>query len=168
MVTEPAWLRTVADASSVLLLLELCFALLIITALMLLLAYGARWLRLNVAPVLSAATPRARQALRMADAGTERVARGVAEVYGIRQAVEAGLRALWHGAAVDVLAQSAPGATDGAAAPTEAPVPPAAAGGAAPPPGGQQPGRQRPTTPPREPRQPAGGRDTGGIGAHAG
>ena len=127
---------------------------------MFLLAYGARWLRLNVAPVLSAATPRARQALRLADAGTERVARGVAEVYGIRQAVEAGVRALWHGAAVDVLAQTAPITTGGAAAVTPPPATSAPAGGT--------PEPQRPTAPPRAPTQPAGGRDAGGMGAHAG
>lgn len=181
MATEPGWLRAWADASAVLLMLEVCFALLITTALVFLLAFGARWLRVHVAPLLNAATPRARQALRMADAGTARVVRGVAEVYGVRQAVEAGLRALWRGTLVDVLAQSAPSATD-ATTPAEAPAPAAADGATAPPPAAttsvpptgtpptsrQAPEWQRPAAPPREPRQPAGGRDTGGMGAHAG
>jgi hypothetical protein len=182
MATEPGWLRAWADASAVLLMLEVCFALLITTALVFLLAFGARWLRVHVAPLLNAATPRARQALRMADAGTARVVRGVAEVYGIRQAAEAGLRALWRGTLVDVLAQGAPSATDAATTPTEAPAPAAAEEATAPPPAAttsvppagtpstsrQAPDWQRPSAPPREPRQPAGGRDTGGMGAHAG
>jgi hypothetical protein len=160
MVTEPSWLSNWADASAVLLLLEVCFVLVILTALMFLLAYGAAWLRLHVAPALNAVTPRARQALRMADTGTERVVQGVATFYGIRQAVEAGLRALWHGTAVDVLTPTAPITTGGATATGTTEPPPAGHPG--------QPERQRPTAPPREPSQPAGGRDTGGMGAHAG
>jgi hypothetical protein len=161
MVTEPSWLSNLADASAVLLLLEVCVVLLIVTALMFVLAYGARWLRLHVAPALNAATPRARQALQMANVGTERVVQGVATFYGIRQAVEAGVRALWHGAAVDVLAQTAPITTDGAAVAT----PPAASASAGDP---REPEPRRPTAPPRAPTQPAGGRDAGGMGAHAG
>jgi hypothetical protein len=181
MATEPGWLRAWADASAVLLLLEVCFALVIVTALVFLLAFGARWLRLHVAPVLNAATPRARQALRMADSGTERVVRGVAQVYGIRQAVEAGLRALLRGTPVDVLAQTAP-AAPAPAATAEAPILPVEVVDAAAPPAatsapaasGPAPEWQRPAVPPRapdeprEPRQPAGGRDSGGMSAHAG
>ncbi len=179
MATEPGWLRAWADASAVLLLLEVCFALLITTALVFLLAFGARWLRVHVAPALNAATPRARQALRMANVGTERVVRGVAQVYGIRRAVEAGLHALWHGAAVDVLAQTGPlaGSTgmesaadplasEPPAAPPAAAAPPATA--SAPPARGdgwRSPEWRRPAAPPREP---AGGRETGGMSAHAG
>jgi hypothetical protein len=136
MAAEPGWLRAWADASAVLLLLELCFALLIVTALVFLLALGARWLRLHVAPLLNAATPRARQALRMADAGTERVVRGVAEVVGLRQAVEAGARALWRGLVADVLAQTGPSAPDAVTPPAEAPLSPRAGS----PTGGEGPG----------------------------
>ncbi|HEV2238790.1 MAG TPA: hypothetical protein VGR57_19180 [Ktedonobacterales bacterium] len=185
MATEPGWLRAWADASAVLLLLEVCFALLIVTALVFLLAFGARWLRLHVAPVLNAATPRARQALRMADASTERVVRGVAEVYGIRQAVEAGLRALLRGTAVDVLAQTAPATPPPAAASDEPPILPVEVVDAATPPvpasatpeRWQQPEPPRPVASPRapdeprEPRPPASGRDTkdtSGMSAHAG
>jgi hypothetical protein len=165
MVTEPSWLRAWADASAVLLLLEACVVLVIMVALVFLLAFGARWLRMHVTPVLNEATPRARQALRMADAGTERVARGVAEVYGIRQAVEAGLRALVRGTVVDVLAGAAPATPAPGAAATATSAAPAARATTERQPA---PERQRPATPSSAPRQPAGGRDTGGMGAHAG
>lgn len=93
----PAWLRALADAAAVVLLLELIILLLIVTGLMFALAFGANWLRKHVIPVLNATVPRARQALEVANAGTEQVTRGVAEVYGIRRGVETGLQVMLHG-----------------------------------------------------------------------
>ncbi len=95
--TAPAWLRALADAAAVVLLLELIVLLLIVTGLMFALAFGANWLRKHVIPVLNATVPRARQALEVANAGTEQVTRGVAEVYGIRRGVETGLQVMLHG-----------------------------------------------------------------------
>jgi hypothetical protein len=94
---EPDWLKKWADASAVLLLIELCVLLVIVTALVFMLAYGARWLKLHVMPVLNATVPRAQQALHIANESSDRVVRGVAEVYGIRQALEIGLRVLLSG-----------------------------------------------------------------------
>jgi hypothetical protein len=144
MAAEPGWLRAWADASAVLLLLEVCFALLIVTALVFLLAFGARWLRLHVAPLLNAATPRAREALRRAEASTERVVRGVAEVYGLRQAVEAGARALWRGLVADALAQAGPAGTDEAGSAAATSLSPQAGS----PTGGEESGVRTPEAPP--------------------
>jgi hypothetical protein len=96
--SAPTWLRALADAAAVLLLLELIVLLLVVTGLTFALALGANWLRKHVIPVLNTTMPRARQALEVANAGTEQVTRGVAEVYGIRRGVETGLQVMLHGA----------------------------------------------------------------------
>jgi hypothetical protein len=93
----PDWLNTLADAATVVLLLELIVLLVIVAALMFALMYGARWLQTHVVPALNAVAPRANQALRIANAGSERVVRGVAEVHGIRRAVETGVQIMLHG-----------------------------------------------------------------------
>ena len=93
----PAWLRALTDAAAVLLLIELMVLLLIVAALIGALAFGARWLQMHVVPVLNATVPRAKQAMNVANQGTERVIRGVAEVYGIRKALETGVQILLRG-----------------------------------------------------------------------
>jgi hypothetical protein len=95
--TAPDWLRALADAAAVVLLLELIILLVIVTGLMAALWYGASWLRKHVVPALNATVPRARQALDVANASTEQVTRGVAEVYGIRKALETGVQVMLHG-----------------------------------------------------------------------
>lgn len=95
--TAPAWLRALTDAAAVLLLLELVLLLIILTALMFALAFGARWLRMHVVPVLNMTVPKASQALHVANQGSERVVRGVAEVYGVRRALQTGLRVMLFG-----------------------------------------------------------------------
>src|SRR5579864_6921488 len=93
----PAWLRALTDAAAVLLLLELMVLLLIVTALVFALAFGARWLQIHVVPVLNLTVPRAKQAMNIANQGSERVIRGVAEVYGIRKALETGIQIMLRG-----------------------------------------------------------------------
>jgi hypothetical protein len=95
--TPPDWLTTLSAAASVVLLLELIVLLVIVAALMFVLMYGARWLQTHVVPVLNMVVPRANQALRIASVGSERVVRGVAEVHGIRRAVETGVQVLLRG-----------------------------------------------------------------------
>ncbi len=86
-----------ADAMASILLIELIIMLLMVTALMFVLAMAARWLQMHVVPLLNSTVPAARQALEAADEGTERVIRGVAEVYGIRRAAETALQILLFG-----------------------------------------------------------------------
>lgn len=88
-----------ADALAVVLLVELCVLLLIITALVGVLAYGAWWLRANVVPILGEYAPKASQALAVADKSTQQVVRGVAVVYALRRAVETGAAIMLHGKA---------------------------------------------------------------------
>ena len=90
-------LDTWAQALAVVLLLELLVLLVLVAALMLVLAIGANWLRSHVIPVLNATVPRAKQALDLANQGTDRVVRGVAEVHGWRSALETGLKVLFQG-----------------------------------------------------------------------
>jgi hypothetical protein len=86
-----------AQGLAVLLLLELCLLLLIVTALVGVLAFGAWWLRANVVPLLGEYAPKARQALDVANQGTQQVVRGVAVVYALRRAVETGVDIMLHG-----------------------------------------------------------------------
>jgi hypothetical protein len=90
-------LQAWADAMAVILLLELCVLLVMVAVLVGVLAYAARWLQMHVLPVLNTTVPVARTALEKADEGTDVVVRGVAEVYGIRRALETGLRVLVYG-----------------------------------------------------------------------
>jgi hypothetical protein len=86
-----------ADAMATILLIELCVLLLIIAALLAVLAYGARWLQQHVLPLLNTTVPVARQALDVTNQSTDRVVRGVAEVYGIRSALDTAARVVLYG-----------------------------------------------------------------------
>jgi hypothetical protein len=86
-----------AQAAASILLLELCVLLLMMVALMGLLLFAARWLQMQVVPLLNRTVPAANQALEVANEGSERVVRGVAEVYGVRRAIETGLRVMLFG-----------------------------------------------------------------------
>ncbi|HEV7129210.1 MAG TPA: hypothetical protein VGN32_17390 [Ktedonobacterales bacterium] len=90
-------LRIWADVAGVLLLLELCVLLLIVTALVFALAFGARWLYAHVIPVLNLAVPKAKQAMDIANQGNDQVVRGIAKVYGFHQAVDTAVRVLLRG-----------------------------------------------------------------------
>jgi hypothetical protein len=90
-------LRAWADALASILLLELIVLLLIVTALMFVLVMAARWLQMHVVPLLNTTVPAAKQALDATNDGTDRVVRGVAEVYGIRRAAETALQVMLFG-----------------------------------------------------------------------
>jgi hypothetical protein len=83
-----------ADVAGVILLLELCVLLVVVTALIFALAYGMYWVHKHVIPVLDMTVPRAKQALAIANQGNDRVVRGVAMVYGFHQGLEAAIQAL--------------------------------------------------------------------------
>jgi hypothetical protein len=109
-----------ADALATILLIELCVLLLLIAALMLVLALGARWLQMHVVPLLNTTVPVAKQALEVANQSTDRVVHGVAEVYGVRRAVETATRILLFGKDGGSKAQVSSQVTQAAAsAPTE-------------------------------------------------
>lgn len=93
----PAWLDTLGTVAGVLLVLELLIVLIVMLALMVALALGARWVHMNVIPVLREQTPKLQRAMDVADTSTDRVVQGVAEFYGRRQAVETGLRVFLFG-----------------------------------------------------------------------
>lgn len=90
-------LRAWADAMASILLIELTIVLLIVTALMFVLVLAARWLQMHVVPLLNSTVPAAKQALDATNDGTDRVVRGVAEVYGIRRAAETALQVMLFG-----------------------------------------------------------------------
>jgi hypothetical protein len=95
--SEPGWLRAAGQAAGTILLLELFIALFVLLALMGGLAFGAWWVRHKVVPILQEYTPKAEQAMTVAQQGTEKVVNGVAEFYGRRQQVETSLRVLLFG-----------------------------------------------------------------------
>ena len=95
--TSPDWLHTLAQVASVLLLLELGLVLIIVCVLMIALAIGTRWLHTHVVPILREYSPRAHEAMTVAQQGSDRVVQGVAEFYGRRQQVETSLRVLLFG-----------------------------------------------------------------------
>jgi hypothetical protein len=86
-----------ADVMATILLLELCVLLAIIAVLIGVLAYGARWIQMHVVPLLNNTVPVANQALQVTNQSTDRVVRGVAEVYGLQSAVETAGRVLLFG-----------------------------------------------------------------------
>jgi len=94
---SPDWLHTLAQIAGVLLLLELGLVLIIVCALMIGMAFGARWLHVHVVPVLREYTPRAQQAMEVTRSSTDRAVTGIAEFYGWRQRVETTLRVLFLG-----------------------------------------------------------------------
>ncbi len=111
--SEPGWLHTAGQAAGAILLLELSIALFILLALTGGLAFAAWWTRRKVVPVLQEYTPKAEQAMTVAQQGTATVVNGVAEFYGRRQQVETSLRVLLFGRGAaerlheDALAQAA-------------------------------------------------------------
>lgn len=111
--SEPGWVHTAGQAAGTILLVELFIALFILLALMGGLAFGAWWVRHKVVPILREYTPKAGQAMTVAQQGTEKVVQGVAEFYGRRQQVETSLRVLLFGRGAaervheDALAQAA-------------------------------------------------------------
>jgi len=95
--SSPAWLHTLAQIASVILVIELLVVLLIICALMAGLALGMRWLHERVVPIVQENAPRAQHAMDLTQQNTDRVVHGVAEFYGRREAVRTGLRVLLFG-----------------------------------------------------------------------
>lgn len=94
---SPAWLHTLGQIAGTILVVELSIALLIVAALAVGIAYGIYWLRQRVMPILSENAPRVLNAMNVAQQGSEKVVKGVAEFYGRRQAVQTGLRVLLFG-----------------------------------------------------------------------
>lgn len=98
MVTaEPAWLNTLGQIAGVLLLIELGLVLLIVAALMVGFAIGAHWVHVHVMPPLREYTPRAEQAMTIAQRSTERAVQGIAVFFGWRQRIETTARVLLFG-----------------------------------------------------------------------
>lgn len=94
---SPAWLHTLGQIAGTILVVELSIALLIVAALAVGIAYGMYWLRQHVIPIISQNTPRVLNAMNVAQQGSDKVVKGVAEFYGRRQAVQTGLRVLLFG-----------------------------------------------------------------------
>jgi hypothetical protein len=92
---EPQWLRTAGQIAGTLLMIELLIALLIFAALMFGLAYGAWWVSHNVVPVIGQYSEQAQEYIAIAERGSDRVAQGVASLYGARVGIVAGLRAFF-------------------------------------------------------------------------
>lgn len=94
---SPGWLHTLGQIAGTILLAELLIVLLIVAALMAGFAFAAVWVHRHVVPVLREYTPRAQQAMAVAQTSSDKVVRGIAEFYGRRQAVETGVRVLLFG-----------------------------------------------------------------------
>ncbi len=94
---SPGWLHTLGQIASTILLVELLLVLVIVAALMVGFAVAAVWTHRHVVPVLREYTPRAQQAMSVAQTSSDKVVRGIAEFYGRRQAVETGVRVLLFG-----------------------------------------------------------------------
>lgn len=94
---SPDWLHTLSQIAETILLAELFIVLLIVAALMVGFAYAAVWVHRNVMPVLRENSPRAHQAISLAQTSSDKVVRGIAEFYGRRQAVETSVRVLLFG-----------------------------------------------------------------------
>lgn len=97
VIAEPEWLHTAAQIAGVILTIELGLVLIVVCALMIALAVGARWLHTHVTPVLQEYAPRAQQAMTIAQQGSDRVVGGVAEFYGRRQQVRTSISVLLFG-----------------------------------------------------------------------
>jgi hypothetical protein len=94
---SPGWLHTLGQIAGTILLVELLLVLVIVAALMVGFAVAAVWVHRHVVPVLREYTPRAQQAMSVAQTSSDKVVRGIAEFYGRRQAVETGVRVLLFG-----------------------------------------------------------------------
>lgn len=97
VIAEPAWLHTLGQIAGVLLLIELGVVLLIVAALMVGFAIGAHWTHVHVMPPLREYTPRAEQAMTIAQRSTDRAVHGIAEFFGWRQRIETTARVLLFG-----------------------------------------------------------------------
>lgn len=97
--SEPGWLRAAGQAAGAILLVELGLVLIIVAALTLGIAFAMWWLRKHVSPILSEYTPKAEQAMSVAQKSSERVVQGVAEFYGRRQQIRTSIRVLLFGRA---------------------------------------------------------------------
>jgi hypothetical protein len=97
VIAEAPWLHTLGQIAGVILVIELSLALVVTAALMLGLAFGARWLHTHAIPPLREYLPRAQEAMSVTEQGSDTLVKGVAEFYGRRQAVETGLRVLLFG-----------------------------------------------------------------------
>lgn len=96
-IAEPQWLHTLGQIAGTLLLLELCFVLLLVCAIMIALAIGSRWLYDNVIPVLDQYGGKAQQYMGVAIQGSDRVVSGVAEFHGRWEAIATGARVMLFG-----------------------------------------------------------------------
>ncbi|GEM_PF-1079151 len=94
---EPEWLHTLGQISGVLLMLELCFALLLVCALAFGIAYAMHWTHSNVTPLLERSSDQARRAMAVVERSSDRVVEGIAEFHGRRQGIEAALRVFFFG-----------------------------------------------------------------------
>lgn len=94
---DPPWLHTIGQIAGVLLLLELGTALLVTLIFAGALAFGVWWLREHVVPVLEQVSGQARQVMEFTTQGTDRIAKGVAEFHGRKQAVQTIIRVLLFG-----------------------------------------------------------------------
>ena len=100
VIAEPGWqivLHTLGQMAGVLLLIELGLVLLIVAALMVGLAFGAHWVHVHVIPPLKEYTPKAEQAMSVAQRGTEKAVQGIAVFFGWRQRIETTARVLLFG-----------------------------------------------------------------------
>lgn len=94
---EPQWLHTLGQIAGTLLLLELCFVLLLVCAIVGALAYGSWWLHHNVIPVLDEYGGQAQHYMGIARQGSDRVVGGVAEFHGRWEAITTGARVMLFG-----------------------------------------------------------------------
>jgi hypothetical protein len=97
VIAEPAWLITLGQIARVVLLIELGLVLLVVAALMVGFAIGAHWVHVHVIPPLKEYTPKAEQAMTIAQRSTERAVQGIAVFFGWRQRVETTARVLLFG-----------------------------------------------------------------------
>lgn len=97
VLAEPQWLRTLGDIAGTMLLLELCFVLLLVCAIVGALAYGSWWLHRNVIPVLDQYGGMAQHYMGIAKQGSERVVGGVAEFHGRWEAITTTARVMLFG-----------------------------------------------------------------------
>ena len=97
ILAEPQWLHTLGQIAGTMLLLELCFVLLLVCAIMIALAYGSWWLRHNVIPVLDEYGGKAQHFMGIAQQGSDRVVGGVAEFHGRWEAITTTARVMLFG-----------------------------------------------------------------------
>lgn len=97
--SDPLWAHVVGQIAGTLLLLELITILLTICALTTALAVAAWWVHAHFRPLMDIVSGRTIEALGVANSGSVRVVRGIAEFYGRRQQVETALKVFLLGRA---------------------------------------------------------------------